>query len=98
MKIQKIILMLVMASVASVFLSACRKSTSELTKTVQESMVQKFNEKGVGSIAIRSLILTEKGGNEYSGVLETSEPNGNFTYSVIVDYDGENLTWKIQPL
>jgi hypothetical protein len=39
--------------------------------------------------------LTKKSGNEYNGIFETTEPNGAFTYSVEVIYDGNNMTWKI---
>ena len=46
------------------------------------------------SIKINSLILTKKSGNDYTGVLETSEPNGVFTYKVAVTYDGTNMTWE----
>lgn len=40
-------------------------------------------------------MLVEKGNNEYSGVLETTETNGEFTYTVKVIYDGETFTWEI---
>jgi hypothetical protein len=69
-------------------------STNDLAKEVEKSMKESEQFK-TKSIAIKSLILTKKLGNEYSGVLETSEPNGAFTYSVEVIYDGNNMTWKI---
>jgi hypothetical protein len=47
------------------------------------------------NIKINSLILTKKSGNDYNGVLTTSEPNGKFSYTVDVTYDGDNFTWKI---
>jgi hypothetical protein len=59
-------------------------------KNMKESEQFKNN-----SIKIKSLILTKKSGNEYNGVLETSEPNGEFKYTVEVIYDGNNMTWKI---
>lgn len=75
-------------------LASCSLSTDELAneviKSMKESEVFKNN-----SVKIKSLILTKKSGNEYDGVLETSEPNGAFTYQVEVIYDGENMTWKI---
>lgn len=72
--------------------TSCRLSTNELAEEVKVSMNEQFVD---NSISINSLILSKKSGNEYSGILETSEPNGDFTYSVEVIYDGENMTWKI---
>ena len=70
---------------------ACSPSTEDLTKQVQQSMNEKFQ--GTG-IIIDSLTLTKKGGNEYTGVLETKEPDGDFTYRVNVVSDGESFTWQ----
>jgi hypothetical protein len=75
-------------------LTSCRLSVDELTNEVEKSMRSSEDFK-VNSIKIKSLILTKKAGNEYSGVLDTSEPNGDFTYSVEVIYDGTNMTWRI---
>lgn len=36
-----------------------------------------------------------KGGNEYSGILETNEEGEKFKYTVKVIYDGENMQWEI---
>lgn len=76
----------------AVLFTSCSLSTNELAEEVKMSMNEQFKTQ---SISIKSLILTKKSGNEYNGVLETSEPNGEFTYSVEVIYDGENMTWKI---
>ncbi len=79
---------------ASIFLVSCKLSTDELAKEVEKNMSesQQFKE---NSIKIKSLILTNKSGNEYDGVLYTAEPNGEFTYKVEVIYDGDNMTWEI---
>ena len=74
-------------------IAACSLSTEDLVVEVKKSMEEKLNPEGIN---INSLILTKKGGNVYSGVLETTEPNGNFTYSVEVIYDGNNMTWKVE--
>lgn len=74
---------------------SCKLSTNELSEEVQKSMLEKFKSEGAGDVKVKSFILTEKGNNEYSGVLETTEPNGEFTYTVKVIYDGENFTWEI---
>jgi hypothetical protein len=74
------------------FLSACSLSVDDLTKQVKQNMQDELKQK---NISITSLVLTKKGGNEYSGILKTLEPNGNFTYTVEVIYDGKSFTWKI---
>lgn len=78
---------------ASFILASCRLSTDQLAKEVEKSMneTEQFQK---NSIKIKSLILTRKSGNDYTGVLQTSEPNGEFTYTVEVVYDGNNFTWK----
>jgi len=73
-------------------LTACSVSTEDLAKDVQASMEEKF--KGE-NITIKSFMLTHKGGNEYKGILETKEPNGEFVYSVEVIYDGKAFSWEI---
>ena len=49
------------------------------------------------NINVDSLIITRDSAesNTYTGILQTSEPNGSFTYSVEVTYDGENMTWRV---
>lgn len=76
----------------TVFLTACSPSTDELTEQVKHSMEEKFKSSG---ISIGNLILTKKGGAEYTGILQTKEPNGSFTYNVEVVYDGKSFTWKV---
>lgn len=70
----------------------CRKSVDELTKEVIASMEGEFKPK---DIKIDSLVLTHKSDNEYTGFLETTEPNGNFKYEVEVIYDGKSFQWKV---
>ena len=74
------------------FITACGElSTEDLAVEVQKSMEEKFDSLGIN---IDSLMLVKKGGNVYSGVVETTEPNGKFTYTVEVVYDGETFTWE----
>ena len=80
-------------------LTSCdlRLSTADLTEEVINSMNEAYKtDPATANIKIESLILTRVGkdSNEYSGVLKTTEPNGNFTYTVKVVYDGENMTWQ----
>jgi len=73
-------------------LASCSLSTEALTEEVIKSMKEKMDPIG---ISIQSLILTKKGGNVYSGILETIEDAGAFTYTVEVIYDGTNMTWEV---
>lgn len=72
-----------------------RLSTEELTSQVRASMEKKYSGSGV---VIQKFMLTKKGGNEYSGILETREPNGQFTYRVDVIYDGKSFTWAAKQM
>jgi hypothetical protein len=77
------------------FVTSCSLSTNELAEEVKISMQETWENEGVTGIEIESLILTHKGGNEYSGILETEEEGIRFTYSVEVIYDGDNFKWEI---
>ena len=88
----KSIKLLISTLIISAFLMACSPSTEELTEQVKQSMTEKFQPEG---ISITNLILTKKSDYEYSGILETKEPNGSFTYSVDVTSDGDSFNWKI---
>ena len=91
MKKLKIFLATILIAIAA---ASCSLSTEDLATEVQKSMEVKFKPE---EINITSFVLTKKGGNEYSGVLDTKEPNGEFTYIVQVIYDGENMTWEVKP-
>ncbi len=77
------------------FFSSCKLSTKELSDEVKKSIIETWQKEGVTGVKIESFMLTHKGGNEYSGLLETSEEGGSFKYSVNVTYDGENMQWQI---
>lgn len=77
------------------FITSCGLSTNELAEEVKISMTETFKNEGVTGIKIESLILTHKGGNEYTGILETNEEGEKFKYTVQVIYDGENMQWEI---
>ena len=69
-------------------------STEELTKEVRKSMVETFRSEDV-NIRIKDLTLVHEMDNVYSGILETQEPDGEYSYNVKVVYDGETFTWEI---
>lgn len=78
-------------------IAACgtRLSNSELTSQVISGLEEGYA--GM-DINIESLILTRESSesNIYTGVMKTTEPNGSFTYTVKVIYDGENITWIVE--
>ena len=84
--------LIVTVMVTALALISCSLSTEELAQQVQSHIEEKLNPEG---ITVSSFMLTKKGGNEYSGILETKEPGGKFTYSVDVIYDGEYFKWEI---
>ena len=79
-------------------IAACdtRLSNSDLTSQVKSGLEQQYT--GM-DIKIESLILTRESSesNIYTGVMTSTEPNGSFTYTVRVTYDGENITWVVDP-
>ncbi len=81
--------------VTSIFITSCGVSIEDLTEEVKISMEQTWIDEGITGITIKDLTLVHKSGNEYAGILETQEPNGNFKYTVEVIYDGENIRWEI---
>ena len=76
------------------FATSCSLSTNELAEEVKISMNETAKNEGV-NMKIESLLLTHKGGNEYTGILETNEEGEKFKYTVQVIYDGENMQWEI---
>ena len=77
------------------FSTSCSLSTNDLAKEVQISIQETWKNEGVEGVKIESFLLTHKGGNEYSGILETNEEGEKFKYTVQVIYDGENMQWEI---
>ena len=72
-----------------------RKEIDQLTEDVISSMRETFNDP---RIKIKGLTLVRESdtSNKYTGLLETSEPNGDFKYNVIVNYDGKNILWETE--
>ncbi len=69
-----------------------RMDASALSESIKDSMRENFD----ASIEIKSLYLVRESdsSNKYTGLLETSEPNGDFQYNVIVNYDGTTFMWE----
>ena len=77
------------------FATSCSLSTNELAEEVKISINETWKNEGVTGIKIESFLLTHKGGNEYTGILETNEDGEKSKYNVQVIYDGENMQWEI---
>ena len=71
-----------------------KMTTERLEREVQSSMEEKFRSEGL-RIKIIDFSLIHEVGNVYSGLLEANEPFGDFTYTVKVVYDGEQIQWEI---
>lgn len=94
MKNRKLILSFVFVFMAFM-LSACSLTTEELTEEVKKNMNEsEFFQKN--DIKVVDLKLVHKAGNEYTGILKTKEPGGEFSYDVEVLYDGSTYKWEIK--
>jgi hypothetical protein len=67
----------------------------DLSKEVRSSIEETWEKEGITNIKIESLVVTNKAGNEYVGILETTVEGELHKDDVQVLYDGENLQWKI---
>ena len=85
---------LVLILILSISFNSCSIGVNQLTNEVEEDIQQTYNEENLG-IIVNSLILTHEEGNYYIGILETSEPEGEFSYNVDVVYDGNSFVWEV---
>ena len=72
----------------------CSLGINQLTSEVQQDIQNTYNQEQLG-ITVKSLVLTHEEGNYYAGVLETSEPDGEYIYNVEVIYDGNSFIWEV---
>lgn len=72
----------------------CSLGINQLTSEVQQDIQNTYNQEQLG-ITVKSLVLTHEEGNYYAGVLETSEPDGEYVYNVEVIYDGNSFIWEV---
>jgi hypothetical protein len=73
-------------------------SKNELESRVKSDINVEFSKRAAeanASYTINSFILVHKGGNEYNGILQTTEDGEEFTYEVNVTTDGDSYLWKI---
>ena len=77
------------------FISCNNKmSTSTLQKEVKENIQQNYIQNDI-PVTITDFILTHIDGSMYTGVLYTTEPEGDYYYNVDVIYDGESYVWEV---
>ena len=78
---------------------ACKPSTKDLEKKVrtdiEETLNKKAEEKGI-VLKVVDFTLTPKEGDNYTGVLKTSENGRDFTYDVDVKLEGDEVKWQIR--
>ena len=72
----------------------CSLGINQLTSEVKQDIQNTYNQEQLG-ITVKSLVLTHEEGNYYAGVLETSEPDGEYVYNVEVIYDGNSFIWEV---
>ncbi len=71
----------------------CSLEINQLTSEVNQDFQNTNNQEQLG-IMVTSLVLTHEEINYYSGVLETSEPEGEYVNNVEVIYDGNSFNGK----
>ena len=81
-------------------LNACKNGVSknELASRVESDINLEFSKRATEAnklYTINSFVLVHKGGNEYNGILQTTEEGEEFTYEVNVTTDGDSYLWKI---
>lgn len=75
---------------------SCSVSTEDLAEEVKASIEETYSSNGYSGVAIESVMLTHKGGNEYTGIVKTLEEGVPFQYTVEVIYDGNYIKWEIK--
>ena len=81
------------------FLASCSGVSKEaFASKVKNDIDVEFSKRSTESgikYSIDSFDLVHKSGNEYSGILKTTEDGVEFTYQVDVTVDGDSYLWKI---
>ena len=91
---------LIMSFLICIVLCSCNSGVSKekLASKVKAEINTEFSKRATQnnvSYTIDSFGLIHTGGNEYSGVLKTTEGGQEFTYQVNVTVDGDSYMWKI---
>lgn len=76
--------------------SACSMSTDQLATEVQQNIKESWEEANIfDEFKIKDLLLANKSGNEYSGILEFDAEGESFKVDIEVIYDGDTFKWNI---
>tara|TARA_Y100000589_G_scaffold162041_1_gene153965 strand:- start:31181 stop:31669 length:489 start_codon:yes stop_codon:yes gene_type:complete len=71
-------------------------STNQLAKEVQQNIKESWEEANIfDEFKITDLLLANKSGNEYSGILEFDAEGESFKVDIEVIYDGDTFKWNI---
>jgi hypothetical protein len=85
----------------ALLISACNNGnniellTSEIRSEIDAQLQDRATEAGI-TLPVNSFILTHESGNDYIGVLETTEGGVDVQYIVDVVYDGNSYIWQIR--
>ncbi len=69
--------------------------TSQIRSEIDSQLQERASEAGI-SLSVDSFVLTHEGGNDYIGILETTEGGVEVQYIVDVVYDGNSYVWRIR--
>lgn len=76
--------------------SGCSMSTNQLANEVQQNIKESWEEANIfDEFKITDLLLANKSGNEYSGILEFDADGESFKVDIEVIYDGDTFKWNI---
>jgi len=94
--IKSILFCLLMACTMSCTLVSCEQATTaELEKEVKDLANEKLSGTGVKATKV---LLTHKGGNDYSGTITLSGDGEVEDYDINVVYDGRSFQYEIPDL
>lgn len=91
----KLILILLLFATSCVNGNNIDALTSEIRSEIDSQLQQRADEAGI-SLTLDSFILTHESGNNYVGILETTEGGEKVQYIVDVVYDGNSYIWQIR--
>jgi hypothetical protein len=87
------ILLLIMA--LGLVIVGCGLSTGQLTKEVQASIEEHFEENDI-NIKIEDFTLIKKSKTEYRGILKASGYGETQNFTINVTVDGKSFMWEIE--
>ena len=68
-------------------------STEEIAKEAQKLIENDWKNKGINATVLEDMLLTKKGGNEYSGMMKIMYEGKTIQYTGTVICDGKSIQW-----